>query len=180
MLSGAMWSGGSGVPETISDTGPILHLQEIDQLPFLAIVSPLGIPGLVRAELAAYQIHLADLEKAGLEVVVHSVLESEWQEVLLTPELSRIQPADAQVFVLARSRSFQPLTLTDDLALRKLLEGEGVTVVGTIGLLIRTYREGKVDRNTLERCIDDLFDRSTLHLSRGFRVYVLQLVKELS
>lgn len=175
-----MWSGASRVPETLSDTGPILHLQEIGRLPFLTTVSPLNIPELVQVELGFYQIHPADLARAGLEVSVIPVVESAWKEILfLTPELSRIQPADAQVFVVARSHSFQVLTLTDDLTLRKLLEQEGTTVVGTVGLLIKAYREGKVDRDALERCVDDLFDRSTLHLSRGFRAYVRQLVREL-
>ena len=168
------------MPETISDTGPILHLQEIGRLPLLTAVSPLTLPDLVREELGSYSIHLTDLAKAGLDVVVVPVAESVWTEVLLAPEFSQIQPADAQVFALAQSHSFQALTLTDDLALRKLLEREGAPVVGTIGLLIRAYREGKLDRNALDQCIDDLFDRSTLHLSQGFRTYVRQLVKELS
>lgn len=167
------------MPETISDTGPILHLQEIGRLPLLTSVAPLILPELVREELASYSILWIDLIQAGLDVVAVSVADSVWMEILLTPELSQIQPADAQVFALARSHSFQALTLTDDLALRNLLEREGAPVVGTIGLLIRAYREGQLDRNALDRCIDDLFDRSTLHLSQGFRAYVRQLVKDL-
>jgi predicted nucleic acid-binding protein len=122
---------------------------------------------------------LAELAKAGIEINVVPVAESIWKEILLIPDLSRIQPADAQVFAVARDRSFQVIALTDDLALRKLLEREGATVVGSIGLLIRGYRDGRLTRDALDKCIDDLLGKSTLHLSRAFRSYVRQLVEEL-
>lgn len=179
MHFGVTWSGASRVPEIVSDTGPILHLHEIDRLPLLTTLSPLNIPDLVQAELGLYGIPMADLVKAGIEVTVTPVAEPIWREILLIPGFTRIQPADAQVFAIARSCSFQVLTLTDDLALRKLLEREGATVVGSIGLLIRGYRDGRLTRAALEKCIDDLLGKSTLHLSRAFRSYVRQLVEEL-
>jgi predicted nucleic acid-binding protein len=176
---GAMWSGAFGVPETVSDTGPILHLHEIGRLPLLAPFSPLVIPGLVQAELDLYNLPSAELAKAGVELTVTPVAEPIWKEILLIPGFSRIQSADAQVFAVARSCSFQALVLTDDLALRKLLERDGATVVGSFGLLIRAYRDGRLNLTTLERSVDDLLERSTLHLSRPFRSYVRKLIEEL-
>lgn len=78
MRCGAMWSGAFGVPETVSDTGPILHLHEIGRLPLLALLSPLEIPDLVRAELDLYNIPSAELEKAGIELTVIPVAEPIW------------------------------------------------------------------------------------------------------
>lgn len=179
MRCGGTWSGASRVPETVSDTGPILHLREIGRLSFLASLSPLNIPELVHAELSFYGIHPAELTTAGLELTVTPVAEPVWKEILLTPGFSQIQPADAQVFAMARSRSFQGLVLTDDLALRRLLEREGTIVTGSIGVLIRAYRDGRLERGLLERCLEDLLEQSTLHLSLAFRVYVRQLVAEL-
>ncbi|HBL32120.1 MAG TPA: DNA-binding protein, partial [Acidobacteria bacterium] len=51
--------------------------------------------------------------------------------------------------------------------------------VGSIGVLIRAYRDGRLTRNLLEGCVENLLENSTLHLSRSFRAYVLQLVAEL-
>jgi predicted nucleic acid-binding protein len=167
------------VPETVSDTGPILHLREIGRLPLLAPLSPLVIPDLVQAELDVYDIPAAEMAKAGAELTVVPVAEPIWKEILLMSGFSRIQPADAQVFAVARSSSSDVLVLTDDLALRKLLERDGATVVGSFGLLIRAYRDGRLNRNTLERSVDDLLERSTLHLSRVFRSYIRQLIEEL-
>jgi len=167
------------VPETVSDTGPILHLHEIGRLSLLTALSPLKIPNLVQAELSLYKIHAAELMKAGIEITVIPVAEPIWKEILLTPGFSRIQPADAQVFAVARTSAFHVLVLTDDLALRNLLERDGATVAGSFGLLIRAYRDGRLNRETLERSVDDLLEKSTLHLSQAFRSYVRQLLEEL-
>lgn len=90
-----------------------------------------------------------------------------------------IQPADAQVFLLVQASRFQALVLTDDLALRKLIESHGATVVGSVGILIRAYSSGKLDRRQLDEAFRALFDDSTLHLSQAFRAYLAQLLKSL-
>jgi predicted nucleic acid-binding protein len=101
-----------------------------------------------------------------------------WQEVLTTAG-APIQPADAQVFVLARDSGFQSLVLTDDLVLRRLLESQGTRVTGTVGVLIRAYSSGRISRADLDSSIAALFDASSLHLSRGFRIYVKNLLETL-
>jgi predicted nucleic acid-binding protein len=167
------------VPETISDTGPILHLEEIGRLPVLVPLSPLKVPTLVWIELNVRGIDGASLRSAGIEVAVESLEPADWQGLLQGPEPTVIQPADAQVFALVRSSGFQALALTDDLALRRLLEGHGATVVGTVGLLVRAYSSGQLQRAQLEDSIEALFNESTLHLSRVFRAYLAQLLKDL-
>ncbi len=104
--------------------------------------------------------------------------EGAWQAALRSAEPVRIQPADAQVFALAQADRFQSLVLTDDLALRRLLESHGCTVVGSVGVLIRTHVSGLFRREELERSIEDLFEVSTLHWSPAFRAYVRQLLEE--
>jgi hypothetical protein len=49
-----MSSGAFRVPETISDTGPILHLEEIGNVQILQTVAPLRVPDLVADELEAH------------------------------------------------------------------------------------------------------------------------------
>jgi predicted nucleic acid-binding protein len=68
---------------------------------------------------------------------------------------------------------------TDDLKREGMLEQEGASVVGSVGLLIRAYTSGKMDRDRLERSMDALLNNSTLHLSRPFRTYIRKLIAEL-
>jgi predicted nucleic acid-binding protein len=167
------------VPETVSDTGPILHLGEIDKLTALVTVSPLTVPALVWDELESRGVDRPSLQRAGVEISVKAVEDAEWREILQSRDSPDIQPADAQVFALVRSGRFEALALTDDLALRRLLEGHGATVVGTVGILVRAYTSGKLQRARLEDSIEALFNGSTLYLSRAFRVYLAQLLKDL-
>ena len=66
-LSAEMSPGACRVPETISDTGPILHLQEIDRLSTLATVAPLLLPDLVVEELGRHGVTAARLTEARID-----------------------------------------------------------------------------------------------------------------
>jgi len=61
-----------------------------------------------------------------------------------------------------------------------VLESRGVLAVGSVGLLVRAHAAGLLDLAELEHAVDALFDRSTLHLSTGFRRYVRRLLGRLS
>jgi predicted nucleic acid-binding protein len=127
--------------EAISDIGPILHLHEIDQLNTLSIFERLSIPGLVADELRAYGLNPLDLCIKALSVVIVPVSDASRNAALTHNDPSPIQPADAEVFVLAQSESFQKPVLTDDLALRRRLEKHGAVVVGSVGVLVRAIRQ---------------------------------------
>jgi predicted nucleic acid-binding protein len=167
------------VPETVSDTGPALHLQEIGQLALLSVAAPLILPDLVVAELESHSLGLAHLREAAVEFTVFQVPTSEWREILqaIAPQ---IQPADAQVFAVARANRFQALALTDDLTLRRLLESHGAQVAGTVGILVRAYASGRISPLELRAAIDSLFTGSSLFISRAFRTYLKNLLIDLS
>ncbi|HEV2846154.1 MAG TPA: hypothetical protein VG477_14965 [Thermoanaerobaculia bacterium] len=167
------------MPETVSDTGPVLHLQEISRLTTLSVVAPLSLPDLVLEELEARAAGKSRLDAAGIEFTISPVKTEQWREILRTVA-PQIQPADAQVFALIRDSGFKALGLTDDLDLRSVLESHGAQVVGSVGILVRAYKSGLIGRDDLEDAIDDLFDRSTLHLSRAFRAYLRQFLKNLA
>ena len=163
------------MPETISDTGPILHLQEIGRLSTLATVSPLLFPGRVWEELRNRGLDAAAFQRSGLSFKVSPAI----HDLVPNPEASLLQPADIEVFLLAEEMSFEPLVLTDDLALRRLLESKGATVAGSIGILIRAYAVGALSREELTASSEALLEESGLHLSRAFRVYVKSLLADL-
>ena len=161
------------------DTGPILHLYEIGQLSVLTTLGSVVLPDLVLEELSHRGIDIARLQSAGVEVRSETLDSARLESILQETDLPRIQPADIRVFALAKVRGFAQLVLTDDLALRRLLEGHGTRVVGSVGVLLRAYTDGRIDRATLERSVDALLRQSSLHLSRAFRVYLGSLLKSL-
>jgi predicted nucleic acid-binding protein len=165
--------------EAITDTGPVLHLHEIGWLESLRIFDHLVMPDLVAEELCTYGLDPSHLGVTALKVAIVIVERTEWSPVLSETDQPTIHPADAQVFVLARSSQFQKPVLTDDLALRRRLESQGATVVGSVGALVRAYTAGHLKRNELESAADALFTTSTLYMSRAFRAYVRHLLADL-
>jgi predicted nucleic acid-binding protein len=87
----------------------------------------------------------------------------------------KLHRADASIIALADDLRIKPI-LIDDMELRKALESRGHEAVGSIGVAVRAFKAGKLTREALEDIIDDLFSRSSLHLSKGFRQYVREML----
>ena len=164
--------------EAISDTGPLLHLREIGRLDALGVFDRLLVPGSVADELHTYGLKL-DEAVPGVSVALVPVSEEQRNQALAENNGAPVHPADAEVFVLAREDGFLRTVLTDDLALRRLLEAYGATVTGSVGVLVRAFKLGRLNRHDLDSAIDALFDASTLHLSQAFRAYVRQMLADL-
>jgi len=106
------------IDEAISDTGPILHLHEIDKLFSLNIFERLYVTGLVANELNSYGIEVHKLDLKTRISLVDVDNEKRFQEInkIITKP---IHPADTEVFVLARDQNYSIPVLTDDLTLRR-------------------------------------------------------------
>jgi predicted nucleic acid-binding protein len=170
-----MSNGAFGLAEAITDTGPPLHLVEIGGSRALHVFSFLLLPEGVRDELASRGISLLNL---GVPFRIEAIEPGVWRQAQ-AEEHEDLQDADAQVFCLAQAEDFSKPVLTDDLALRHLLETRGATVVGSVGILIRAYRQGILTRAELDFAIEGLTTASSLHLSVPFRSYLKNLLRDL-
>lgn len=128
--------------EAIADAGPILHLHEIGYLQTLRIFDSLIIPDLVVREIRAYGLEPTRLGLANQTVTIEYIAEDVWKPFVTVTRRPMIHPADAQILALAQSRNFTIPVLTDDLDLRRRLEEQGSTVVGSVGVLVRAYASG--------------------------------------
>lgn len=165
--------------EAVADTGPPLHLAEAGQIRHLRMFDIVTMPSGVEAELKKKGV-LPQVKKAlGKKLKVEGVAESAVADVSRRLSAFRLQDADLQVAALATVSSSSAV-LTDDLQLRKALEQSGHLVVGSIGILIRSYRDGKLTRVALERGLSRIFDDSSLYLSRAFKRHVLSLLDQLT
>lgn len=167
------------MPRAIADTGPIRHLDEIGWLRTLTIFDHLLIPNLVADELRAYRLDPENLGISRLHSTVTTIDHTEWEPVVSATAPHSIQPADAQVVVLAHTLQSQEVVLTDDLALRRVLESRGVVVVGSVGILVRAYKSGHLDRQELDHAVDALMTESTLFMSIAFKNFVYHLIANL-
>ncbi len=167
------------MPEScVSDTGPILHLMEIGYSACLKCVETIYISPQVRTELRKHAAH--EILFRSLDVCVHvkRVTLSE-----IAAQRGRMQgyllhTADLSTAALAE-RLKPDVVLTDDLQLRKALEMHGHKVVGSVGVIVRAFTSGIIDKPELHAAIDKLLDGSSLYTSRAFCKHVNDMLSSI-
>ena len=164
--------------DAVSDTGPVRHLWEVGKEHILTLFSVVYLPNQVKVELSLQDVW-QNLDKAVLDGIrVENVADSEIQNTSAIFADRDLQSADVALIVLAKSLNPHAV-LTDDLNLREALESLGLPVVGSVGLLIRAFKNGDFGKADLEALIDRLFTGSTLYLSKAFRRRVKKLIEDL-
>jgi len=158
----------------VSDSGPLTHLWQINSWQALGTFQALHIATRVTQEVHKH-VPLEQLETlAGCTLHIHDVpqhaIDDQLQDALL-------HHADVATLVLAQQITPE-FVLTDDLALRRAIEAQGQTPIGSVGILLRAYKVGLLDTQTLNRAIDGLFVHSTLYLSPSFKSYAQRLIAE--
>lgn len=159
----------------VSDTGPLLHLSQINKENLLNIFQSIIVSEEVRNELIRHGNY--DRIKALLidQFTIAQVTRIEIDEQRNKMRGFKVHKTDLSVAALAAGLS-PDVVLTDDLELRKGLEVQDHTVVGSVGILIHAFQSGKLDKSELFSSINKLFDNSTLYLSKGFAGYVRKLI----
>ena len=162
----------------ITDTGPPLHLNQIGYLQLFNIFEKIVISTQVKKELQKFGIWSFFKKEIALLLQEEAVTDSELSMEQDGHKKFILHTADLSVLILTR-RIKDTLTLTDDLALRRAIEAFGRVVVGSVGIVIRGYKERRLSMAELRKCLDLLFDDSSLYLSRPFFDRVLKLIEKL-
>ena len=167
------------VHNAVVDTGPLIHLHEIDQLEIItAVFSKLHLPEYVEREIRNEPI-LKFIHQNTERITVHQIPEQELFPTKDAYSSFQLHLADLAVLTLL-VKITDAIAITDDLALRRAIESGGRTVVGTIGILFRAYKQGVIDKPQLTKLIDLIFNDSTLYLNSAFRTKVVEIVGSLS
>lgn len=181
-MPGRLWKkilpGVLPVNNAVIDTGPLIHLHEIDQLEIITVVfGSLHIPEYVKREIRNEPI-LKFIDLHSERIKIHPVSQPELFAVKDTFSAFQLHLADLAV-VTVLLKITDALALTDDLALRKAIESSGRTVAGTVGILFKAYKRGVIDKPQLIELIDRIFNDSSLYLSSSFRMKVLSIAESL-
>jgi predicted nucleic acid-binding protein len=68
--------------------------------------------------------------------------------------------------------------LTDDLAARDAARGLGITPVGSLGVVVRTYRLGQISLTEAEKRITDLHHVSSLFVTKAIVELALEQLRK--
>jgi predicted nucleic acid-binding protein len=163
------------MPDAVTDTGPFIHLDEIQQLEVLtAVFNTILVPEQVIREISNLTV-LSFIEQHPEVVHIEQVQVKDLFTVKDSYHGFRLHPADLAIVVLL-CKYDHAVAITDDLELRKAIESSGRTVVGTIGVLFRCFQLGVFDKEQLQNSISNIFNDSSLYLSSAFKKRVLEIL----
>ncbi len=139
---------------TVSNSGPLIHLAKIDRLKLLKeLFGEVIIPEEVKLEV----VDRGKDEGIADAFLIEGEIENGWilidrsndDKSKKIAESAGIEIGEASAIMLAKKRNCA--VLIDDLAARRFATGLGLEVVGSIGVLVRSAKMGKISkRDALE------------------------------
>jgi uncharacterized protein len=146
----------------VADACPIVFLAKLDRLALVQAVFPgtVMIPETVRDELVRETIPAHERQRIG------AFLKHCRVEAVENPRVgaSALSLADCHVLALARKHPKARL-VSDDGLVRRIALAEGLTVTGTLGLIIRAARAGIMTRSEALHAVDALVRDHQLRIS---------------
>ncbi len=151
---------GQGRLAAVADTGPLIHLAEINCLSLLGVFEELHVPEAVWLEAERPSSIREDLAFARRHLLpVDDVL-----RFTTTHQLEKLQSGERESLLLC-IRLEVPVLLTDDLAVRRAARTLELTPVGSVGVIVRAHRAGNVSIADAERHLRDLHRVSSLFVT---------------
>lgn len=144
----------------VLDAGPIIHLDELEELDLFADFSRCLVPEAVMRETEHHRPEWQQRTKVLIERL----------SVDTTPISSLVaafglHAGEAEAIVLAQSLNEPHVLLCDDAAARLAAQQLGLRVHGTLGVLLRSVRIGRHTKAEVLRLLDCLPEKSTLFIS---------------
>ena len=150
----------------VTDAGPLIHLTEVGCLLFLHIFQVVHIPGAVWSETVGQnRVSQNDVLALG-NVQQHILSESEVVQFVQENHLENLHNGERECLYLCQQMGVSIL-LTDDLAVREAAKRLNLTPVGSLGIVVRACRLGHISSTDAERYLADLYDVSSLFVTRA-------------
>ena len=149
--------------KAVSNSGPIIHLHEINQLKLFDLFGDLIIPVSVSNEIKGIDISrvkTVDVKPDEIKGFVEQIKEFN----LHTAEIDAMCLADKTNVVF----------LTDDLHARKAAIKLNIKVHGSLGIISLAYKKGILILDEAKQQINNLYNNSTLFLTKALVEIAMQ------
>jgi predicted nucleic acid-binding protein len=147
------------INKSVSDTGPIIHLTEIDLINSLNIFSEILIPEEVSNELRLSKTSVPKQIKV-------SGLKPEFKDnVKVLTNQENLDLGEACAIVLAMQEKVNCF-LTDDLDARNIAIKYNLEVHGTVGIVLRAFREKIINKKIAIEKVNELHSKSSLFITK--------------
>jgi len=142
----------------VSNTGPLLHLSEINLIKIFKLFKHAFVPSAVAEELKKYSVHIPS------SVIVLPLSAQGKDHVKILANQHNLDEGEAAAIALALQEKAQ-MFLTDDLAARAVAKAYLLEVHWTIGIVLRAFKEKIIDKKLALEKIDELYKNSSLFIT---------------
>lgn len=161
----------------VSDTTPIITLMKTGHLDILKhLYGKVLIPNAVYIELTGNEKFVAEAS----QVMVSDFLEVEEVDnevaVKILQEVSGLDAGESEAIVMANNRKADLLVM-DEHKGRSVAKKMGLSITGTIGLLLKAFDEGMLTAGDIEECIGKL-KKTNVRISEGLFDIMREHIKE--
>lgn len=163
--------------EAVSDTGPLIHLSQIDELESLKIVDRLLVPSEVESEFRKGNSFkkLDELEIVEVKQVKGKLADNAGA----LARKYKLDLGEAEAITLAKTEEIS-LLFIDDLDGRRTAVMRGLEPHGSVGILLRAYREGIISKEKAVNKVRELHSDSALYLTSDLTKRVIENIEEFS
>lgn len=163
--------------EAVSDTGPLIHLSQIDELESLKIMDRLLVPSEVENEFRKGD-SLKKLDELGI-IEVKQVKGKLADSAGAMARRYKLDLGEAEAINLAEKEGIS-LLFTDDLDCRRTAMTRGLEPHGSVGILLRAYRDGIISKEKAVTKIRELHSDSSLYLTSDLTKRVIESIEKFS
>ena len=155
----------------VTDSGPIIHLSQINADFAWKIFPKVYVPDIVKIEVTKFSLPGSNIfkdKRFKISISTKNILDN------AKKFHKKYKMGKNDSIILAQAKSFKAdLLLTDDLEVRNLASEEKIKPLGSVGILYRSYIEGCCDLKQLFNHLDSLFSKSSLYITKD----LIQIVK---
>lgn len=159
--------------KAVSNTGPIIHLSEIDFINALNIFSSIIIPNEVAAELRRNKISIPNKITIGL-LTINSKKRA---EILSNQYDLDLGESEAIALALQEKTDY---FLTDDLSAKRVAIAYNIQTHGSLGIILRVFREKLINKDIAIEKIRELQNSSSLFITQIIINEAIKAIEELN
>ena len=149
----------------VTDSGPLIHLDEIGCLFCLRVFETISIPHAVWLETVGENRVSQDSLRTLPNVQEFSIPGSAVAQFLTENDVAKLHAGEQECLCLCLQRSITTL-LTDEMAVRDAAKRLGIIPVGSLGIIVMAHNRAMISLEDAEHGIADLYDVSTLFVTR--------------
>jgi predicted nucleic acid-binding protein len=155
--------------KAVLDAGPIIHLEQIDRLELLEVISSSYITEEIRDEVGKAIIQKTDLEVKDLEA-------SSKDRAKHLSSKHGIELGESTAIALGKQLGLNYI-FTDDLDTRKTAEKVNLEPHGTLALVTKAYSKNIIDREEAEKTVNLLYKDSSLFITKDLVKWTKEQIK---